>query len=163
MDFWMVRIFNWLKGITLLAFAWIGATAMMFGPFFSTPSLEKCKKISGPVEVETGSEVVQGRSVSCHEFHVGGNIRGAKYLPWFPDYNRIITMIQPDQPVTIWTDSDKKGWIWQIEQNGQIIVSHAEIYATCWEIEKKDRYIGGCLMYLMATGTTWFCFKYLFH
>lgn len=49
------------------------------------------------------------------------------YLDWFPDFNRVAAAIQPGDRVTLWVDEGNNNWVWQIEKNGNRLVSFDEV------------------------------------
>ena len=144
-----VRFMNLLKVIIVLSGVLVAATAMMFGPYFTAPSLKKCRQVTGLVTFWPASQMVSGKALPCHHLTVPDDPRGGKYLPWCPQFGRLPTLLTPDQPATLRIAPGEKNWIWQIEQNGKIIVSYDEIYASGWEYDKQDRMIGGSLCYVL--------------
>jgi len=50
------------------------------------------------------------------------------YLSWFPAIDEVESLVRFDRPFTIWVD-DHFNWVWQIEQGGEIIISHSDVRA----------------------------------
>jgi hypothetical protein len=101
---------------------------MFLSRYYSgSPALEQLTKVEGPVasaDVETRrSRRSQSQMLAVRV----GDAPAAYYLERFPDFERIVGTIEPGDRVTAWVDVGGNNYIWQLEREGERLVSYDQV------------------------------------
>lgn len=121
-----VPVGQFLKmGLVALVFLIFGPY-MLIRPYIDPVKVpfESLQRVDGPATVDI--EVRRSRrSTSSHPVII---INGQKYhyLDSAPGADDLMETIRPGERISIWTDA-KNNWVWQIERNGELIVTYDEI------------------------------------
>jgi len=107
----------------------IGGPYMLYRSATSAnpPTLEQLTKVSGIVQLDTEVRSTRRSRTTYPVLIVSGAATRYKYLDWFPRSEEIPQLVQTGRPVTLWTDADAINYVWQIEQEGKIVIPYDDI------------------------------------
>lgn len=139
---------------------WIGATSILFSPYFFSPTRDKLTSLTGRFELLPSTRKVQGKPQLCQLFRIENRPIEGAFMNWFPHYGQLSQLLNADQPVTVLVDTRRTNWVWEVRQANQVTVSYEEIYKSQWAFQREDRLIGGFLTYGLAVLFTLFYWWY---
>lgn len=113
----------------------IAIGCLIGGPFMlyrsmtasSPPTLEQLTKVSGILRVDSEERSTRRSTYRYPVLLVDGSSTRFKYLDWFPNSESIPQLVHAGQPATIWGDAGVNDFVWQVEQDGKIIVPFADV------------------------------------
>jgi hypothetical protein len=88
--------------------------------------LESLQQVTGVVQVETEYYRSRRSSKPYPVFTI--NRQRFTYPYWFPQAGELTEAVKSGETITVWTDAFKNAWVWQIERDGQQIVSYAKVH-----------------------------------
>jgi hypothetical protein len=124
----------------------IAGPVLVFRFFSALPSLEKLDKVSGVVQFDTETRSTRSTSTQYPVFIVGGD--RYKYLDWFPKADSITSFVRAGDQVAIWTDKGANEWVWQIEQDGKLVMPYSDVRNAVASNKRFDWIIGGGVFFL---------------
>jgi hypothetical protein len=107
------------------------------------PSFDDLEKVVGAVEFEEEARA-SGREHLV--LVVGKSSNRFKYLEWFPKAEFLTFLIKPGEDCAVWTDRDREGWVWQIEQHGETLISYDDVRAAVCSNQRLDWLFGAILV-----------------
>ncbi len=107
------------------------------------PKQEQLTTIEGVVrDVTTGTRSNRYNSARYPVIRLEGHAEGFKYLDWFPQPRRIYDELKAGDRVRLLSDTpDGDHWVWQVEKDGRVIVSYAEIHGAVQDNRRYDPYL----------------------
>ncbi|HEY4260317.1 MAG TPA: hypothetical protein VGM98_09155 [Schlesneria sp.] len=88
--------------------------------------LESLQQVNGIVQVETEYYRSRRSSKPYPVFTI--NRQRFTYPYWFPQARELAESVNSGETITVWTDAFKNAWVYQIERDGQQIVSYAKVH-----------------------------------
>jgi hypothetical protein len=100
---------------------------LLFRYFSGHPALDQLDKIEGEVSSAQIEERRTRRSTSqVLAVRIGDN-PPAYYLERFPDFERVGAAVGPGDQVIAWVDVGKNNYIWQLEKQGERLISYEQV------------------------------------
>ncbi len=114
----------------------IAAPILLIRSATSLPELAELEQVEGDLRLEIGSRGTRRRT-SYPVLRLGQHATPFAYLDWFPNSSELARGLQQGVPAKIWSDRGGNDWVWQIEQDGNIVVAYADVRAA---IEHNNRF-----------------------
>lgn len=143
-----------LRLLLVGAICLIGGIVLLLRSFSEPIPIEKLEKVSGKVRLDYDTRSYRGFSEQYPVFVIKGS--RYKYLDWFPNAEGITSLVRDGEEVTIWTDRGDNNWVWQIEQNGQIVIPYSEVRNAIASNTRFDWLWGGGLFSIGIVGIVMF-------
>lgn len=104
------------------------------------PPLEALQQVTGTVQMET--KVTRTRRSTREHPVLAINNQRFEYLGWFPHSDELPDLVRSGEFITIWTDAAANNWVWQIERNGEQIVSYGEVRTAVVAQRQWEPFVG---------------------
>ncbi len=118
--------------------------AILVGRWFvPLPTLEEMEPVTGFARFGSESLTGHGRPVFVM---VGDRVERFEYVDWFPEYERLLVRLRSTVLSTVWVDRGEGDRIWQIEQNGTLLVEYDEVREAVADNERFDWVFGAVLL-----------------
>lgn len=121
----------------------IAGPVLVFRFFSELPTLEDLTKVSGIVQFHTETRSTRRTTTTYPVLIIDDVPTRFKYLDWFPKADTITTLVRANDKVSIWTDRGGNDWVWQIEQDGKLVVPYSAIRNAVESNRRDDWLFGG--------------------
>lgn len=118
-----------VRKIVILLVILLVCTCWLIRSNYPIPELSQLSKVTGPATVRKGKNWSEKRkhikTILSIQNYAENKIEEFEILNWYPSATSLHSLIRSDRPTTVWKDS--MGYPWQIEQDGNYVVSHASM------------------------------------
>lgn len=106
-------------------------------------------------EVGTATRPSSREDVEFPVIRLNGYVHEFKYLDWFPMPERI-EGLHPGEHVRLLSDTNRNHWLWELQRDGQVIISYEEIAATVKHNRRSRPYLAIFLLVLGTGSGLWY-------
>ena len=123
----MLTIRNLAPPVVLL----FAAASWLIRSYYPIPELHELTTVSGPVTVREDTDWSRKghhtKTILAIQNFAENRTEEFQILDWYPSAKSLQSLLRRDHNATVWKDS--MGYPWQIEQDGNCVVSHASMCA----------------------------------
>lgn len=129
-----------IRWVIAVAGCLIGGVICLYRFFSGVPALERLIVIEGQV---ASADLETRRSRRSGGQYLAVRLREERdafnYPDWFPEFDRMTRALAVGDRVKMWVDEGRNDWIWQMERNGERVVSFDQVA----EAVKDNNRFGG--------------------
>ena len=132
-----------IRKIVILLVILFACTCSLIRYYYPIPELSQLSKVTGPATVRKGKQWYEKRKhtktiLSIQNF-AENKVEEFAILNWYPSATSLHSLLRSDRLTTVWKDS--MGYPWQIEQDGNSVISHASMCTAVKAQHKQEPYI----------------------